>query len=94
MVMDSEGQLFLREALVNSIQDAASRVARDIAAAQDPGKANGVFEIRIFFEGRGVIGNAAYSGEIKLGPGGAKQILGGMVHQHELTPGHFDFPHP
>src|ERR1700722_4779190 len=91
MVMDSEGQPLLRKAPVDSIQNAASRVARDVAAAQDLGKANCVFEIRVFFDGRGVIGHATDSREIELGASRTKQILGGVVHQHKLTARHFDF---
>jgi hypothetical protein len=43
--------MFLREAVVNSIQNAASRVARNIANAQDLGEPNGILEVGIFFDG-------------------------------------------
>src|SRR4029077_20031353 len=38
MIVDSKGQLFLRKAPIDSIQNAASSIAGDIAAAQQPGK--------------------------------------------------------
>src|SRR5579863_3362951 len=77
MIVDSEGQLFLRKSPIDSIQNAASSIACDIAAAQKPGKPHRVFQILIFFDGCRVVGHAADSCPVKFGSSRTKQFLGG-----------------
>src|SRR5579863_9619759 len=84
MVMDSKRQLLLGKALVDSIQDAAGGIAGNIARAEDFGEPDSVFEVRVFFDGGRVIRDAAYSCLIEFCPSRMKQVVRGMVHQHEL----------
>src|SRR5947208_17152833 len=86
MIMDAEGQSFLRATLINSGEDVAGGIAAYILRSENLREAQRILEILTVFDGRTVIGNAANPGAIQLGSGCVEQIIAGMVHDHEFAP--------
>src|SRR5437660_10846769 len=86
MIMDTEGQTFLRATLIDAGEDVAGGIAADILRSQNFGEAQRILEILTVSDGRTVIGDAANPGAIQLGPGCVEQIIAGMVHDHEFAP--------
>src|SRR5580698_2658969 len=88
MVVNTEGQLLLCQALIDSVQYASSRIAGDIAAPQQLRKAHRVFNILIVFKRRGIVRNTTNTRTIELLSCGAEQLILWMIHQHKLATRH------
>ena len=79
VIVNAEGQAFLREPFLDAIENVAGGIAGHVAGAQQRGEPDGVFEIRIVLNGGGVVGDAADAGAIELAPDRLEPLRGRLA---------------
>src|SRR4051794_30166924 len=85
VIVDAERQALTGATLIDALQDVAGRVSRDVARAEQRGKAHRILQVCIVFNGGRVVGRALNTPGIELRFHFGKLVGSRLAEEHELS---------